>query len=321
MASRNTPAELPIELQNGSAAFNGTVTGPLNSPQIAGHIALTNFIYSQDEGRLSDCGSRCPELFPRGPERQPDSRQSARDTSRRQLRCAIGNPIQTERSTASGSLQGAHVQDLLALAGKQDFPATGTLSASAQITGTIATPLIKADVTVTNGSLYDEPFDRLTAHIDYLNATRHHRRRQTQCRRQAAELSMRPMRTVPAISKLASSPSKQTATACRLNQFHLFGKTAVSRSPADVAVHCQGRGYHFENQRRPAHVPAHQPQRGCYGRAHADRLTEPIGALQLTASDCRDFADGASGIGVANSYDSRRTGSGAWRMIILATRK
>ena len=64
-------------------------------------------------------------------------------------------------------MRGADIKDLLAFAGKQSLPATGIFSASAQVTGTLGTPLIKADVSADNGSVYNEPFDHLTAHVDY----------------------------------------------------------------------------------------------------------------------------------------------------------
>jgi translocation and assembly module TamB len=168
MASRNSISELPIELQGGSAGFNGTVTGPLNSPQIAGHIALTNFIYSKTK-----VDSVTADLAAQGSSLAIRNASLTRGSLHLNFAATVAlrdwKPDPDGTLTASGSLQSAHVQDLLALAGKQDLPVTGTLSASAQITGTTATPLIKADVTVTTGSFYDEPFDRLTARIDYVN--------------------------------------------------------------------------------------------------------------------------------------------------------
>jgi translocation and assembly module TamB len=168
MASRNTPSELPIELQHGSAAFNGTINGPLNSPQVAGHIALTNFTYSKTK-----VDSLTADIVAQNSSLEVRNGNLIRGSLRVTLAVTVAlrdwKPDPGGALTASGSLQGARVQDLLALADKQDLPAAGTLSTSAQITGTTATPLVKADVTVTNGSFYDEPFDRLTAHVDYLN--------------------------------------------------------------------------------------------------------------------------------------------------------
>lgn len=168
IASPDTLSELPIELQQGSAAFNGTINGPLNSPQITGHIAVTNFVYSKQtvDSLTADIAAQNSSLDIRNAN---VIRGSLRVTFAAMAALRGWKPDPGGRLAASGSLQGARLQDLLALADKPDLPAAGTLSAAAQITGTIATPLVKADVTVTNGSFYDEPFDRLTAHVDYLN--------------------------------------------------------------------------------------------------------------------------------------------------------
>ncbi len=37
--------KLPGELHNGSASFEGSVSGPLSNPRIAGHAAIRNAIY------------------------------------------------------------------------------------------------------------------------------------------------------------------------------------------------------------------------------------------------------------------------------------
>src|SRR5207237_300051 len=49
MFSSNAPQALPVEFENGVATFDGTVTGSLPSPQIAGRVLLTNFVYAGDK--------------------------------------------------------------------------------------------------------------------------------------------------------------------------------------------------------------------------------------------------------------------------------
>ena len=168
MVSSNAPHELPVQWQNGSATFNGTITGPLRSPQIAGHIALTNFTYSQvrvdslaADIAVQDSSVEVRDAILTG------GNLRAKFAATAVLRDWKPDPDGT--LAATGSIADASVQDLLVLAGKKDIAATGTFSASAQIAGTIRTPLIKADVTVTNGEVYGERFGRLAAHIDYLN--------------------------------------------------------------------------------------------------------------------------------------------------------
>src|SRR5204863_4944248 len=37
---------LPVQLKNGTATFDGVVTGKLSSPQIAGAVAASHFVYA-----------------------------------------------------------------------------------------------------------------------------------------------------------------------------------------------------------------------------------------------------------------------------------
>jgi translocation and assembly module TamB len=166
--STSAPRALPVTLQNGSAAFDGTVTGPLASPQIAGHVALKNFTLSQEpiDSLAADVALQKSAL------RVQDG-SLTRGNLRAQVAGTLGlrdwKPDRDSVLAASVTLRGAEIRDLLALAGRQNLPATGALSASAQCSGSIGAPQIKADVSISKGSLQSEPFDRLTARINYLN--------------------------------------------------------------------------------------------------------------------------------------------------------
>ncbi len=75
-----------------------------------------------------------------------------------------------EPLNASVNLQNANVADLLVLAGQKGaLPVSGVLNTTAQVTGTVGNPQATADLTVANGSLYQEPFDRLTGKLNYVN--------------------------------------------------------------------------------------------------------------------------------------------------------
>ena len=52
----------------------------------------------------------------------------------------IGSRTIAKPSTANLDIRNAGVQDLLALAGQKDTPVTGTLTATAQISGTLGDP-------------------------------------------------------------------------------------------------------------------------------------------------------------------------------------
>jgi translocation and assembly module TamB len=166
LASDSPPQSMPLKLQNGVAVFDGTITGRWNALQVAGHVAATQVLYSQEK-----IDTLAADISVQESELRIQNATLARGSLRSQLSATVvlrdWKPDDAGALTATASVRGADIQDLLALAGKQAVPATGTLSASAQVTGTIGTPLIKADVNAGNGSVYHEPFDHFTAHVDY----------------------------------------------------------------------------------------------------------------------------------------------------------
>ena len=168
MASTGAPVSLPIKLENGSALFDGTVTGKLSDPQIGGHVALASFVYSGEkiDSFTADVAVRKSAL-------RVLNAHLDRDKLRAQFAASIAlrdwKPDNSGALSVSATLREAGVTDVLAVTGPKNLPVTGTLGATAQVTGTIIAPLVKADLTLTKGSLYNEPFDRLTAKVDYTN--------------------------------------------------------------------------------------------------------------------------------------------------------
>jgi len=56
---------------------------------------------------------------------------------------------------------------VLALAGRRDLPVSGAFNATAQVSGTLQDPHATANLNITNGSVYQEPFNRLQAAFTY----------------------------------------------------------------------------------------------------------------------------------------------------------
>ena len=73
------------------------------------------------------------------------------------------------RSSAKGTVDNAPVAELLAAADVKDFAASGALTGSAQLTGTVGNPLVKGDLSIVKGSFQDEPFDRFSGAVSYAN--------------------------------------------------------------------------------------------------------------------------------------------------------
>ncbi|MBZ5725498.1 MAG: translocation/assembly module TamB domain-containing protein [Acidobacteriia bacterium] len=71
------------------------------------------------------------------------------------------------RTTATAAIASLPIDQVLALAGRGDLPLKGMLAANAQVSGTLQDPRAGATFTITKGSAYQEPFDRLQATVNY----------------------------------------------------------------------------------------------------------------------------------------------------------
>ncbi len=169
VSSSSTPA-LPVHLTNGSARFDGTVTGPLASPQIAGHAMLQSFIYSREkfDSFAADVAARDSSL-------RLENGVLSRGSLRAQFAGTVSlhrwQPDTTSQISANASFHGADLQDWLSLAGRPGLPISGSLSGSVQMTGSLDAPHLAAGAVISRGSLYGEPFDRLTTRVSYENNT------------------------------------------------------------------------------------------------------------------------------------------------------
>jgi translocation and assembly module TamB len=159
-------AAFPLKLENGSAVFDGTVTGPLDGLQIQGHVRAARVACL---GRLVDGV-------------QFDAGVSAEKAAARNLAATRG-PMRVEGQiavalrgweTAPGSLifgaatlGGGQLAEMAALFGLAGAPVSGTLDGTAAIAGSIADPLLDADFTLRQAVLWREPVDRATAHVRY----------------------------------------------------------------------------------------------------------------------------------------------------------
>ncbi|MGA2268036.1 MAG: translocation/assembly module TamB domain-containing protein [Bryobacteraceae bacterium] len=164
-------ASLPVKLDNGGAVvFDGTVTGRLDNPRIAGRLRVTRFSYLAMgfDSLGADVNASPGNLG-------LENAALARGPSRAQFQLAVGLS-QWKMGYGSlifgnGTIRDAPLLDLWALLGAKSIPVTGTLSGSAQLAGTIGNPLVNADIEVTKGALRDEPFDRITARVNYRGRT------------------------------------------------------------------------------------------------------------------------------------------------------
>jgi len=163
--------KLPGELHNGSVAFDGSVSGPLDNARIAGHAAIRSAVY---EGQPID--SLTTDFTAAETGVTMTNASLAAGILHVRTRGAPGFHIgltawrALNASPVSADLQidNADLTELLALGGRRDAPVTGTLGATAQIGGTVGDPHATADLTVVRGRIYGEPYDTLTGRAQYV---------------------------------------------------------------------------------------------------------------------------------------------------------
>jgi translocation and assembly module TamB len=159
-------ASLPVKLGSGQALFDGSVTGDLNNPRIAGHLRAGNFTFADThvDALEADVVAAADYL------RVQDA-TAAHGPLRAQFQGSVGlNQWKTGDASpisATATLKNAAMADLASIFDVKDLPATGTLNGSAQVNGTIAAPRAQADVELLKGTLRGQPFDRFTAHAGY----------------------------------------------------------------------------------------------------------------------------------------------------------
>ena len=71
------------------------------------------------------------------------------------------------QTSATASIANLPIDRALAMAGRSDVPVKGTLTANAQVSGTLQNPQGNGTVTIANGSAYSEPFNRIQASVNY----------------------------------------------------------------------------------------------------------------------------------------------------------
>jgi len=161
-------AALPVTLMNGSVAFNGTVTGPLENPRIAGHASVQNAIYEDQriDSLAGDFTAVSTGAVINNATLAWGGFQARASGS---VGLAEWKTTNTSPVNANVQLTNADIPKLLALAQQKDIKATGTLNTTSQITGTIGDPHVAANFTVSKGQIYGEPFDSVTGRAQYLN--------------------------------------------------------------------------------------------------------------------------------------------------------
>jgi len=158
-------ANLPARL-TGTANFDGTVSGTIDNPQIAGHTRITGIVF---EGENFDSLEGDANVSPAGVRMRNGTVVQGQMRTQFQISLGMHDWKWDDASPLSGSgtLRGGTVDALVQLLELKNIPIIGAAAGSAQISGTIGDPHVSSDFQLTHGALFDEPFDRLTGHLNY----------------------------------------------------------------------------------------------------------------------------------------------------------
>jgi len=152
------PEQIPISLKNGLARFDGSVTGPLANPHIAGKIDVTNFMLDQ---RQIDHLTSTFDIDKSAADLHTLTLDQAKLHVEGQGRIGLQAWKLEDSSSVSAllSVRDSDLQQLLADNGSQ-APVSGSMTASVRVSGTFESPLVNANVDVQNIIAYDEHFER-----------------------------------------------------------------------------------------------------------------------------------------------------------------
>ena len=154
--------ELPVTLENGHAEFDGAISGSTTSPVISGHVTANNIVIEKQtiEAFSADVNARSSEV-------QVRNGTLAYQTMRARLSGTLGlhnwKPDHSSAVTASTSMQNADISNLLALVGQTQIPIKGSITAEAQLNGTLDDPRATANIRPTTSSaVASKPMSRPT---------------------------------------------------------------------------------------------------------------------------------------------------------------
>jgi len=165
MTAKHPPDGMPLALRGGKLLLHGEAMGPLASPNLSAHVDADHFFVQRrpfDRLSLDLVASSGGVTISNGSlSRQSLQIRFSGSTGLRQWSADTNSSVMLALDMRNGD-----IGDVLALAGQSDVPARGAVNISAKIDGTVGNPQGTAHVVTAEGTLYDQPFDKLEANIE-----------------------------------------------------------------------------------------------------------------------------------------------------------
>lgn len=165
LASPGQPTtQLPVTLQNGTAALQAQITGNLSAPHLTSQVALDRFAV---EHLLFDHLGLQMAASPSGV--AVNNGVLTRHTMHANFDAALAlrrwTPLPRSHLAANVTLRNGQLPDLISLAGVS-VPATGDVAADIHINGTYGNPLGSLALQILHGSIDHQPFDHLVTQVN-----------------------------------------------------------------------------------------------------------------------------------------------------------
>ena len=163
------PSAMPVTLRGGTLTLQAQLNGPIASPQISSP-QITGHFHNRRIAAADRPFDRASADFSASPAGVSIANGSI---SRQSLLMTVSGSVgmsQWKTSEASAlqatlNLANGEIPDVLALAGQSNIPATGSINASASISGTLGNPQGAAHLTAAGGMAYQQEFDRIDAQV------------------------------------------------------------------------------------------------------------------------------------------------------------
>ncbi|MGI8744463.1 MAG: translocation/assembly module TamB domain-containing protein [Bryobacteraceae bacterium] len=174
------PKSLPIVLKGGSASFSGNITGPLNDPRFSGHAEATRFaLDKQDVDHVtttfdltrSNVIAHSLELDQGGLHVQATGSLGLINWKYQDASAVSGKLTLRGADLRYDKTWGRFLTCPIKSSGGQVGNLPHTISATAEITGTVATPHAIAHLDASNVTAYGEQADRVHADITLAGKT------------------------------------------------------------------------------------------------------------------------------------------------------
>jgi translocation and assembly module TamB len=162
--------DVPVatEIAFAEATFEGIVTGPLADPRISGRAAARQLSYGghQFDSLAGDVAVSADMATVRNGTVALGNVQAQGNGS---VALTAWKVMPASAIAANFDIRNADIAKIVAAAGQGELPVTGSFSAAGRVSGTLATPLANADVTLNRGTIHGQPFDSIGGRLDLVD--------------------------------------------------------------------------------------------------------------------------------------------------------